>query len=351
MTRRESRATPEPAGERAAARSGCRAPQIVGASPPMRDVFEMVARVAATRSTVLIQGETGTGKELIARAIHAASPRAGRPFVPVDCSALAEGVLESELFGHVKGAFTGAMLDKRGLFETAHAGTCFLDEVGEITPCVQAKLLRVLQEHEIKRVGGTDSFGVDVRVIAATNRDLSSLIAGGRFREDLFYRLSVVTLQVPPLRDRREDIPLLAAHFLGKYAAASARPVGAIAPEAMARLIAYDWPGNIRELEHAVERAVALTTSPVVRPEDLPPTCVETALAPGAPGSPLSLRGAVTRHVRRVLREARWNKKLAAQLLGIHRRTLYRLTKRYGISLSEREPEGRVRGAPSEEVR
>jgi two-component system, NtrC family, response regulator AtoC len=348
MTRRESRANPGPTGERAAARPGCRAPQIVGASPPMRDVFEMVARVAATRSTVLIQGETGTGKELIARAIHAASPRAGRPFVPVDCSALAEGVLESELFGHVKGAFTGAMLDKRGLFETAHAGTCFLDEVGEISPCVQAKLLRVLQEHEIKPVGGTDSFGVDVRVIAATNRDLSSLIAGGRFREDLFYRLSVVTLQVPPLRDRREDIPLLAAHFLGKYAAASARPVGAIAPEAMARLIAYDWPGNIRELEHAVERAVALTTSSVVRPEDLPPKCAETVLAPGASGSALSLRGVVTRHVRRVLREARWNKKLAAQLLGIHRRTLYRLTKRYGISLSEREPEGRDQGASAE---
>jgi len=314
----------------------------------MHAVFELIARVAATRSTVLIQGETGTGKELIARAIHAASPRADRPFVPVDCSALAEGVLESELFGHVKGAFTGAVIDKRGLFETAHAGTCFVDEVGEVSPCVQAKLLRVLQEHEIKRVGGTDSFGVDVRVIAATNRDLGSLIAAGRFREDLFYRLSVVTLQVPPLRERREDIPLLAAHFLGMYAAANARPVSDITPEAMALLVAYDWPGNIRELEHAVERAVALTTSSVVRPEDLPPKCVEAVSAPGAPGSALSLRGVVTRHVRRVLREARWNKKLAAQLLGIHRRTLYRLTKRYGISLSEREPDGRDRRAPTE---
>jgi len=327
--------------QRAPVRPSCRAPQIVGSSRPMRDVFEMIARVATTRSTVLIQGETGTGKELIARAIHAASPRADRPFVTVDCSALAEGVLESELFGHVKGAFTGAVMDKRGLFETAHDGTCFLDEVGEISPCVQAKLLRVLQEHEIKRVGGTDSFGVDVRVIAATNRDLSSLIAGGRFREDLFYRLSVVTLQVPPLRERREDIPLLAAHFLGRYAAASARAVSDITPEAMARLVAYDWPGNIRELEHAVERAIALTTSSVVRPEDLPPKCVETASEPDTPGSALSLRGVVTRHVRRVLREARWNKKLAAQLLGIHRRTLYRLTKRYGISLSEREHDGR----------
>src|SRR5262249_46509691 len=192
------------------------------------------------------------------RAGHPRGQPARRPFVPVDCSALAEGVLESELFGHVKGAFTGAMLDKRGLFETADAGTCFLDEVGEISLRVQSKLLRVLQEHEIKRVGGTHSFGVDVRVIAATNRDLGSLIAGGRFREDLFYRASVVTLRVPPLRERREDIPLLAAYFLGKYAAASGRPVTAIAPEAMALLVAYDWPGNIRELEHAVERAVAL---------------------------------------------------------------------------------------------
>jgi len=207
-----------------------RVKEIVGASPPMSDVLEMVARVAKTRSTVLIQGETGTGKELIARAIHAASQRVDRPFVPVDCSALAEGVLESELFGHVKGAFTGALIDKRGLFEAAHGGTCFLDEVGEVSPCVQAKLLRVLQEHEIKRVGGTGTLGVDVRVIAATNRDLAQQVTSGKFREDLFYRLSVVTLGVPPLRERREDIPLLASHFLRKYAAANARAVSGIAP-------------------------------------------------------------------------------------------------------------------------
>jgi two-component system, NtrC family, response regulator AtoC len=318
-------------------REDCRAPRIVGASRPMRDVLEIVTRVARTRSTVLIQGETGTGKELIARAIHAASPRAGKSFVPVDCSALAEGVLESELFGHVKGAFTGAVIDKRGLFETAHAGTCFLDEIGEISPCVQAKLLRVLQEHEIKRVGGTDSVNVDVRVIAATNRDLGALIDGGRFREDLFYRLSVVTLQIPPLRDRREDIPLLAEHCLRVYGAANGRRVSAITPEAMAVLVAYDWPGNIRELQHAIEHAVALTTSSVVRPEDLPPKCAGMSRADHSPGSSLSLHGVVTRHVNHVLREAHWNKKLAAQLLGVHRRTLYRLTKRYGISLSERD--------------
>ena len=330
--------------DRAPARpDASRARDIVGASAPMREVFETVARVARTRSTVLIQGETGTGKELIARAIHAASPRADRPFVPVDCSALAEGVLESELFGHVKGAFTGAVIDKRGLFETAHAGTCFLDEIGEISACVQAKLLRVLQEHEVKRVGGTGSFGVDVRVIAATNRDLGALVASGRFREDLFYRLSVVTLHLPPLRERREDIPVLAMHFLRRYAAENAKPVSDIAPETMALLVAYDWPGNVRELEHAIERAIAMTTNPVLRPEDLPPKCVETAGASGGAtvASSLSLRGVVTRHVHRVLREARWNKKLAAQLLGIHRRTLYRLTKRYGISLSERERERR----------
>jgi len=318
-------------------RRECRAPRIVGASQPIRDVLEMVGRVARTRSTVLIQGETGTGKELIARAIHAASPRAVRPFVPVDCGALAEGVLESELFGHVKGAFTGAVIDKRGLFETAQDGTCFLDEIGEVTPCVQAKLLRVLQEHEIKRVGGTSRVGVDVRVIAATNRDLGVLIDGGRFREDLFYRLSVVTLQIPPLRDRREDIPLLADHFLRVFATANARAVTGVAPEAMASLVAYDWPGNIRELQHAIERAVALTTGSVIRPEDLPPKCVGEPSPVKPPESTLSLRGAVTRHVHRVLREARWNKKLAAQLLGVHRRTLYRLTKRYGISLSERD--------------
>src|SRR5262249_47605928 len=194
---------------------------------------------------------------------------------------------------------------------------------------------------EIKRVGGTDSFGVDVRVIAATNRDLGALIAGGRFREDLFYRLSVVTLQVPPLGERREDIPILAAHFLRMYAAANARPVSDITPEAMALLVAYEWPGNIRELEHAIERAVALTTSSVVRPEDLPPKCVGTVAAADAAGSALSLRGVVTRHVRRVLGEARWNKKLAPQLLGGPRRCSWRRTRRRGSSVRGR---GRTRG-------
>src|SRR5574341_182457 len=312
---------------------------IVCIAEQMLEVYAIVARVAPTRSTVLVQGETGTGKELIARAIHSASPRADRPFVTVDCSALAESLLESELFGHVKGAFTGALTDRRGLFEAAHNGTCFLDEVGEFSPCMQAKLLRVLQEHEVKRVGGTESFKVDVRVIAATNKDLGALVAAGRFSEDLFYRLSVVTILLPPLRERREDIPLLAGHFLRSYVAANEKPVSGISPEAMALLVSHDWPGNVRELEHVIERAVALTTNAVLLPADLPPRIADAAGRGGAAGSPLALRDVVSRHVRRVLQEARWNKKLAAQLLGVHRRTLYRITKRYGIPLGERERE------------
>jgi two-component system response regulator AtoC len=312
-------------------------PGIVGASKRMLDVYGLVTRVAPTATTVLIQGETGTGKELFARAIHSTSRRTHEPFVPVDCSALAESLLESELFGHVKGAFTGALGDKRGLFEVASGGTCFLDEIGEISPCVQAKLLRVLQEREVRRVGGTDTFKVDVRLIAATNRDLGALVAEGKFREDLFYRLSVVTITLPPLRERREDIPLLATHFLESYVADNDRLLIDISPEAMALLVAYDWPGNVRELQHAIERAAALHTKPILGPEDLPPKIVDAAEAGGTPTAPLTLQEVVRGHLRRVLREARWNKKLAAQLLGINRRTLYRLTKRHGIGRDERE--------------
>ncbi|HXJ84754.1 MAG TPA: sigma-54 dependent transcriptional regulator [Candidatus Methylomirabilis sp.] len=312
-------------------REGETLPGIVGTSKPMLDVYSMVARVAPTTSTVLIQGETGTGKELIARAIHTASRRSDHPFVPVDCSALAEGLLESELFGHVKGAFTGALGDRRGLFEMAGGGTCFLDEIGEISACVQAKLLRVLQEREVRRVGGTDTFKVDVRVIAATNKDLGALVAEGKFREDLFYRLSVVTIMLPPLRERREDIPFLADHFLATYLTANDQPECAISPDAMTVLIAHEWPGNVRELQHAIERAAALRTTTLLRPEDLPPRLTDAVLPGATTSGPLKLQEVVRGHLRRVLNEARWNKKLAAQLLGIHRRTLYRLTKRYGI--------------------
>ena len=310
---------------------------MVGVSDRMLDVYRIVERIAPTTSTVLIQGETGTGKELIARAIHSAS-RHPHPFVAVECSALAESLLESELFGHVKGAFTGALNDKRGLFEAASGGTCFLDEIGEISCGVQAKLLRVLQEREVRRVGGTESSKVDVRVIAATNRDLATLVAAGAFREDLFYRLSVVTITLPPLRERRDDIPLLARHFLEAYAAANHRPASAISPEAMTPLLTYDWPGNVRELQHAVEQAAALTSNPVLLPDDLPPK-IRRAARSGEAAAPssMSLQEVVRGHLRRVLREAGWNKKLAAQLLGIHRRTLYRLTKRHGISLREQK--------------
>ena len=310
---------------------------IVGRGKPMLDVYRMVARVAPTLSTVLVHGETGTGKELVARAIHRASRRADRPFVTVDCGALAESLLESELFGHVKGAFTGAVVDKRGFFEAASGGTCFLDEIAGISSCMQARLLRVLQEHEVRRVGGTDSVAVDVRIIAATNRDLAALVAEGRFREDLFYRLSVVTIGLPPLRERREDIALLARHFLESYAAANDRPVLGISPAALALLEGYSWPGNVRELEHAIEHAAALTASPVILPEDLPSQVGAVPSRTARDDSPLRLRDVVTGHLRRVLKEARWNKKLAAQLLGIPRRSLYRLTKRHGISPGEPE--------------
>src|SRR5262245_3317906 len=306
----------------------------------MHEIYEVINRVAPTKSTVLVQGETGTGKEVITRAIHAAGRRADRPFVPIDCGALAESLLESELFGHVKGAFTGALTDKRGFFEAAHGGTCFLDEIGDVSPCMQAKLLRVLQEHEIRRVGGTESIKVDVRIIAATNKDLATLVADGKFREDLFYRLSVVTIVPPPLRARREDIPLLAAHFLKAFAAANDKAVSGMVPEAEALLLAYDWPGNVRELQHAIEHAVALTANPVLLPEDLPPKLNACASRPvSSVEPPLSLHAVVRRHIARALKEARWNKKLAAQLLGIPRRTLYRLTKRHGIPLGRREGE------------
>jgi len=308
---------------------------MVGGAERMLEVYRLVARVAPTTSTVLIQGETGTGKELIARAIHSVSRRHDHPFVTVDCSALTESLLESELFGHVKGAFTGALSDKRGLFEAAAGGTCFLDEIGEVSPCVQAKLLRVLQEREVRRVGGTDSVKVDVRVIAATNKDLAALVAHGRCREDLFYRLSVVTIALPPLRERREDIPLLATHFLQTYRAANDQPPCTISSEAMTLLVAHNWPGNVRELQHTIERAAALTSNRVLLPGDLSPTLVGPTPSGPTRERGLKLHEVVRGHLSHVLKEARWNKKLAAQLLGIHRRTLYRLTKRYGISRAE----------------
>lgn len=303
----------------------------------MLEVYKVIARVASSSSTVLIQGESGTGKELIAKAIHYNSPWADSPFVVVDCGALTETLLESELFGHVRGAFTGAVASKKGLLEDADGGTCFLDEVGGIGPTLQAKLLRFLQEREIKRVGSTDSVRLNVRVIAATNRDLETLVREGKFREDLFYRLTVVAIPLPPLRERKDDIPLLAEHFLAKYARQNKKQISHISPEAMVLLCAHDWPGNVRELEHVIERGVALTGSPVLLPEDLPAKLRKEAGEAASSGQSLTLRELERQHIQRMLRVAGGNKTLAAQLLGVHRRTLYRLAERYQIDLGPGE--------------
>jgi len=242
---------------------------VIGESPKMQPVYAKVQMVAATNSTVLIMGESGTGKELIARAIHQHSQRKERAFIRVNCAALAEGILESELFGHERGAFTNAIRQKPGRFELANEGTLFLDEVGDLPLSTQVKLLRVLQEREFERVGGTKTISVDVRLIAASNRDLSSLIRAGRFREDLYYRLNVVPIEIPPLRERREDIPLLVAHFLRKYNAETGKRISEIHPDVMGMLSAYSWPGNVRELENAIERAVVLARGSVLTTENL----------------------------------------------------------------------------------
>jgi two-component system response regulator HydG len=244
---------------------------IVGTSGAIRDVTRMVEAVAYSAATVLINGESGTGKELVARALHARSPRRSQPFVALNCGALTETLLESELFGHVKGAFTGAQRDQKGLFDAADGGTIFLDEIGDIPPATQVRLLRVLQEGEIKRVGAADSVRVDVRVIAATHRDLPKLVKAGRFREDLFYRLNVIAIPLPSLRDRIEDVPLLAHHFLRRYAERLAKKVKTLSPEAVELLCGYRWPGNVRELENAIERAVVLSRGDAITPTDLPP--------------------------------------------------------------------------------
>jgi two-component system response regulator AtoC len=310
---------------------------IVGRTPAMLEVYKTVARLVNSNATVLIQGESGTGKELIARAIHFNGPRAERPFVAVECASLAESLLESELFGHMRGAFTGAVETKKGLFEMAANGTIFLDEIADISPALQAKLLRVLQEHEIRRVGSTTPIALDVRVIAATNKDLEALVKVGRFREDVFYRLNVVTIHLPPLRERREDIPLLAAHCLRKYSAANGKPITHITPQAMELLSSYDWPGNVRELEHTIERAVTLTMHSCILPEDLPPKLRQQAVAtrPGDVRPWLSLEEVEKQHIQAVLQATQGNKKKAAQILGINRRSLYRMAKRYGLRLDE----------------
>ncbi len=310
---------------------------IIGSSQAMVKVYKLVARVASGRSTVLLQGESGTGKELIARAIHYNGPRVNAPFVAVNCAALTESLLESELFGHEKGAFTGAVTVKRGFFEEANGGTILLDEGGDMSPALQAKLLRVLQEQEIRRVGGNQSIPVDVRVLTSTNRDLWSMVKKEQFREDLYYRLNVVTITLPPLRERREDIPMLAYHFMHTCAAANQKRVIGISPEAMLVLQQANWPGNVRELAHTIESAVIVTSHEIILPDDLPVTLRKSV--PAGPASEFSdlvtLQELEKRYLIRVLDETHGNKTEAAKLLGIDRRTLYRMAERFGLDLTE----------------
>lgn len=314
---------------------------LVGSSPVMLEVYKLIARVSAGKSTVLIEGESGTGKELVARAIHSNSPRHDRPFVPVNCAALPDTLLESELFGHEKGAFTGAVASKKGFFEIAHEGTLFLDEIGDIGLALQVKLLRAIQEQEVRRLGGTSSMKVDVRIIAATNRDLAQLVKEGKFRGDLFYRLNVVRIVLPPLRDRPEDIPMLAHHFLQKVSSAGAQPIRGFVPETMGLLQRYPWPGNVRELENAIERAVSLAHGPLILPEDLPESIrdfkplSEIQAGPASPEALVTLDEMEKRYLVRVLRETGGNKVRAAKILGIDRRTLYRMAERFGLELGE----------------
>ncbi|MHB8417490.1 MAG: sigma-54-dependent transcriptional regulator [Myxococcales bacterium] len=299
---------------------------IVGRSEAMLHVYKTAARVAPTHATVLIQGESGSGKEMLARAIHQRSARAAGPFIAVDCGALAEGVLESELFGHAKGAFTGAAAGRRGLFEQADGGTIFLDEIGNVTPKIQAQLLRVLQEGELRPVGQNEPVRVDVRAVAATNLDLEQAVKEGRFREDLYYRLNVVTIRLPPLRERPEDLPLLAEHFVRKHARNESARIG---NEALAILMAHRWPGNVRELENVIARALALNASGAIVPEDLPESVRAPGTAPARPASPFDGRPPLAevdrRYAELVLGETGGNKSRAAEILGIDRKTLSRL--------------------------
>jgi len=297
---------------------------LVGRSPSILEVYKQVARAATSNVPVLITGETGTGKEKVARALHQRSARAQAPFIPVDCGAIAESLMESELFGHARGAFTGATGVRRGLFEEANGGTLFLDEIGDVGPKIQAQLLRALQEGEIRRVGESTAVKVDVRVVAATNKDLKARVAAGDFREDLLYRLDVVHLNLPPLRERTEDIPGLVEHFSSTHARGGVAPVGT--QEALARLMAYDWPGNVRQLENVVARALALNVTGVLGPQDFPAPIGEAApKLTGLAGDMPSLNELNRRYAAHVLQHVEGNKSMAARILDVDRKTLYKL--------------------------
>jgi len=322
---------------------------IIGNSSAMVQVFEMVETVAPTGSTVLVTGESGTGKELIARAIHVRSSRSERPFVAVNCGALSETLLDSELFGHVRGSFTGADANRKGLIEVADKGTIFLDEIGEMSPMLQVKVLRVLQERKFRRVGGTDEVEADIRIIAATNRDLAKMVGEGTFREDLYYRINVIPVRLPALRERAEDIPLLAEHFVSKFAAQMKKNVSGISGAALARLTSYSWPGNVRELENAMERAVALERTPSILPESLPESVQAAASTPpalpaagGEAGHSNALPDAgfdLEQHVQHLereyiaeaLRRSGGVKVKAAELLGMSFRSFRYYMKKYNL--------------------
>ncbi|HZM68729.1 MAG TPA: sigma-54 dependent transcriptional regulator [Candidatus Cryosericum sp.] len=325
--------------------------ELVGESPRMKEVLELIDRIAPTHSTVLICGESGTGKELAARAIHARSPRDGRPFVSINCGALPDELLESELFGHARGSFTGAVTAKKGLFEVADGGTLFLDEIGDTTPAMQVKLLRVLQDRRIRRVGGTEEAEVNVRVLAATNQDLEQLVREKRFREDLYYRINVIQIQMPPLRDKREDIPRLVRHFLQKYGSVMGKKMSGVTDAAMQQLLDHAWPGNVRELENVIERAVALTIGDTIAPGDL------TRDLGGAPrashdlpdglsdqGIDLErqLEGLRQHFMQLALDRAHGVQTRAAELLGMSFRSFRYFAKKYNLFEGRKEPRASV---------
>ena len=342
-------------------------PGLIGSSRKMQEVYRLTRQVAGSNASVLLLGETGTGKELVARAIHRLSPRAGGPFIRVNCGALAETLLESELFGHVRGAFTGAMENRTGRFEAAHTGTIFLDEINSTSLHLQVKLLRVLQEQEFERVGDTHTIRVDVRVIAASNRDLLEEVHSGRFREDLYYRLNVITITLPPLRERREDIPELVSHFLRVYAERNGRPIRHVEPAAMEALQDYDWPGNVRELQNYIERAVLLAPGDVLTVDLLADPVLGRGPQRRRPTDQMDLESLLEEFVRRLLAEAqrsfsseplyeqvlhRVERELIRQVLadcggiqvkaagrlGLNRNTLYKKIKQYGLESSSEEP-------------
>jgi DNA-binding NtrC family response regulator len=314
---------------------------IVGKSSAIQNIFEMIERIGPASTNVLITGESGTGKEVVARALHSQSPRAQKPFVAINCTAIPEALMESELFGHVKGSFTGATSDKKGLFEEANGGTIFLDEIGDMDMALQAKLLRVLQERQIKPVGSNQTKAIDVRVIAATHKDLKKAIANQVFREDLYYRLSVIPIVIPPLRHRPEDIPLLAHHFLRKYSALNNGKATAFTQDALRKLMSLNWPGNVRELENMVERLVVLSRTPQIDSPDIPDTdqsSSEQFFGNATQDSP-TLEDLEKRYIQLILEKTGGRKEKAAQILGINRRTLYRKQKDYGFAIGPDEDE------------